>query len=344
MKYLLIFLFSIKCLALASTTHFNKKVGVLFWSATIEGQVAMKHGLENKFKELLKKDPTKKFELISYIAGDDEVGIENQIKQFNDLIDQKVDIIIVQPTNNAALVPALKRANQGGIPVISYDQYIISGNITSFISSDNYQAGYLNGEYIASYFNNHEHLLKIVLVEYPIVSSPVERVNGFLDALSEHKVKYKIVKTYNAIEPVAGARVAKQILNDFPLKGSLDVVFSVNDGGGYPVAKLLSEMNRSEIVIASIDGDPRSIEMVKKSEIVRINTAQFCSAIGEKTMEIAFDILDGKKVARKILVPTFPVTKETSNLYHGWKGAIPSSFEKPWKKKSFWNNNFKYIE
>jgi len=51
------------------------------------------------------------------VAGNDEEGIERQIKQMCDLIRQRVDIIIVQATDNAALVKPLMKANALGIPV-----------------------------------------------------------------------------------------------------------------------------------------------------------------------------------------------------------------------------------
>lgn len=348
MKWILASLFIFNIFAQVAPPNFKKKIGVLLWSNTIEGQVAMKLGLQKKFKEEIKKrkidKPKYTYEITEYIAGDGEAGIENQIKQFHQLIDEKVDLIIVQPTNNAALVQALKRANKVKIPVITFDQYILEGTITSFITSDNYQAGYLNGEYVASHFENVNKLLKIILVEYPIVSSTVERVNGFMDALNEHKIKFKIIKSYNAVEPASGLIAAKNILDDFPLRGSVDIIFAINDGGGLVIAKELIKHGRDDIIMATIDGDPQSVSLVKKNTILKIDSAQFCSVIGEKSMEIAFDVLDGKKVAKKVLVPTYPITIDTVKFYNGWQGEIPNGFEKPWKEKSFWNNNFKYIE
>jgi ribose transport system substrate-binding protein len=126
--------------------------------------------------------------LITRVAGDGYTGIENQIKQMNEIIKSGVDIIIVQPTDNAALAEPLRAANRAGIPVVAYDQYISGGTLAAYRTSDNYQAGYLDGEYIASKFPAGKEI-KVVLVEYPHVSSTVERVNGFLDALKDNGKK-----------------------------------------------------------------------------------------------------------------------------------------------------------
>ena len=313
------------------------KVGVLYWSMNIAGQVAMKDGLEQMAKELNVK-------LIPFVAGDGADGIEKQIKQFNKLIEMEVDAIIVQPTDNAALASPLLKANKKKIPVIAYDQYIFGGELKAFVTSNNYQAGFLDGEYVASKFPENKEL-NIILVEYPHVSSTVERVNGFLDALYEFKQKYKIVKTYEAVEPKQGKKAGKDILKDFPKKGSIDVIFTINDGGGLSVVEELRKAKRDEIFVATIDGDPKSVENIKNGGLIKIDSAQFCGPLGAEAMKITYNVLLGKKVANYILVPTFPVTKETLSIYPGWMGPIPKSFVKPWNPNSFkWNSELKVVE
>ncbi|NWF67095.1 MAG: substrate-binding domain-containing protein [Campylobacterales bacterium] len=317
-----------------TTLSFSKSsytIAVLYWSMNIEGQVAMKNGLEKEFAKI-NSEATKHgkptIELIRYIAGDGLNGIENQIKQFDEAISKKVDAIVIQPTDNAALSAGLKKANLAKIPVIAYDQYIVNGELASFITSNNYQAGFLNGEYVASKFRDKE--IKIVLVEYPHVSSTVERVDGFFDALDKSKVKYKILKRYQAVEPVSGKKAGIDILKDFPTKGSIDTVFSVNDGGGLAVVEELHKANRDEILVATIDGDPKSIENIKNSRLTQIDSAQFCGALGAEAIALAYKKLNGETIAKQVLIPVFPITKETMELYHGWLSEFPKPFKKPW--------------
>jgi len=317
------------------------RVGVLYWSMNIPGQVAMAKGLETEAKHINEQAgrhdrPT--IELITRVAGDGHSGVENQIRQMNELIDLQPQVIIAQPTDNAALAAPLRRANREGIPVVAYDQYISGGNLAAYVTSDNHQAGYLDGEYIASVFGDDKPL-RLVLVEYPLVSSTVERLNGFLDALRDQKQPYTILKTYEAVEPVAGRFVGKQILLDFPQKGSLDVIFTVNDGGGLSVVDTLAKAGRDEITVASIDGDPLSLENIRRDRLTRIDSAQFCGPLGAEAMRLAYTLALGKRVPRHVLIPTFPVTKETIERYPGWEGPIPTSFTKPWPSEHpVWRN------
>ena len=332
---LFIFCLALLCSeAMAENTVLKKpvRIGVLYWSMTIPGQVAMRQGLEaeaSRINQQASSSNLPKAELLIRVAGDGSDGIERQISQMYELIKLQPDAIIVQPTDNAALAEPLREANRLNIPVVAYDQYISGGNLAAFITSDNTQAGYLDGEYIANYFLDNQ-IIKLVLVEYPHVSSTVERLNGFLDALSDHHQPYVILKTYKAVQPKEGRQAGLDILNDFPETNSIDVVFTVNDGGGLSVVEELANAGRKEIIVASIDGDPISIGNIRKGRLTHIDTAQFCGPLGTEAMKTGYAIAIGLTVKKHILVPVFPVTKETLKLYPGWQGPVPKSFRKPW--------------
>ncbi len=323
------------------------RVGVLYWSSNIPGQVAMSKGLENEAVKI-NKQATRKgkptVRLIVKTAGDGSSGIENQIRQMKELIAEKVDAIVVQPTDNAALAEPLRLANKAGIKVVAYDQYISGGTLAAYRTSDNYQAGYLDGEYIASKFTKEKEL-RVVLVEYPHVSSTVERVNGFLDALKKAGQKYKVLKSYNAVEPIGGKKAGLAILKDFPERGSIDVIFTVNDGGGLAVVDELNRAGRNEIMIATIDGDPESVKNIRDGKLTVIDSAQFCGPLGAEALKAAYALLNGEKTPYHAVIPVFPITKETLNKYPGWMGPIPSTFNKPWKSSTpEWRSSMRIIK
>ncbi len=317
-------------------------IGVLYWSGSIPGQLAMRRGLEQEAQLINLKADRPAVKLTSMTAGDDQIGIERQIAQMEKLIEQKVDLIIVQPTDNAALSIPLKKANEAAIPVVAFDQYINGGTLVSYITSDNYQAGYLGGEYLSSLFPN-EKKLAIVLVEYPHVSSTIERVDGFLDALRDCNREYKICGHYQAVEPERGKLAGQQILKDFSQPGSVDVVFTVNDGGGLAVFRELAAAGRNEIAGITIDGDSDSVAIIRDGGIIKNDSAQFCGTIGVVALRTAYAYLNGETVPYHILVPAFPVNRETENVYKGWLAPIPGKFEKKWPSKDpVWEPQLKY--
>jgi ribose transport system substrate-binding protein len=323
------------------------RIGVLYWSMSIPGQVAMRQGLEDeaaRINDAARAGGRPEVRLEARVAGDGERGIENQIRQMHELIAAKVDAIIVQPTDNAALGEPLLAANRAAIPVVAYDQYVSRGELAAFRTSDNYQAGYLGGEYMAARFRDKAEM-RLVLVEYPHVSSTVERVNGFLDALTEQNRPYRLLKSYSAVEPVGGRKAAADILRDFPRPGDVDVIFTVNDGGGLEVVRGLAEAGRTEIQVATVDGDPASVENIKAGRLTVIDSAQFCGPLGAEAMRAAYAVLTGQRPPRHALVPVFPITAETLAMYPGWMGPIPDPFAKPWSSKSpQWQNALRAIK
>ncbi len=317
------------------------RVGVLYWSMNIPGQVAMRQGLEaeaGRINAEAGRGEGPGVELIARVAGDGPQGVERQIAQMQELIALAPDVLIVQPTDNAALTAPLRKANAAGIPVVAYDQYISGGELAAYITSDNRQAGYLDGEYLAHLFPD-DRPLRLVLLEYPLVSSTVERLDGFLDALRTQGQPYRVLASYQAVEPVGGAAAGKAILRDFPARGSIDAIFTVNDGGGLAMVEVLAEAGRDEIAVASIDGDPASVENIQRGRLTRIDSAQFCGPLGAEAMRAAYSVARGQTSARHALVPVFPVTRETLARYPGWLGPIPEPFDKPWPSVTpVWSN------
>ncbi len=331
------------CLS-ASAAASDFRVGVLLWSTNIPGQVAMRDGLVAEAKRInqeARSATSRGLVLEERVAGDGEAGIQNQIRQMKEMVDSQPDLIIVQPADNAALAGPLRAANQKGIPVVAYDQYIAGGVLAAYRTSDNHQAGYLDGEYIASKFPD-PYEIRLILVEYPHVSSTVERVNGFLEALSALQQRVRILKTYSAVQPDEGVRAVAGILKDFPATNSVDVVFTVNDGGGLAVVDGLARAGRTEIMVASVDGDPASVENIRAGRLTVVDSAQFCGPLGAEAMKAAYAVLVGSEFSKHALVAVFPITKETLKHYPGWGGPVPADFPKPWPSKSpIWRGELK---
>ena len=111
MKYLL--LISILFCSITEAKEF--KIAVLYWSMSIEGQVAMRKGLEEELQKInaeAKKKKGNTVKLIPYVAGDGEAGIKNQVAQFHEVVSKNdIDLIIIQPTDNAVLSEPLRRNN-----------------------------------------------------------------------------------------------------------------------------------------------------------------------------------------------------------------------------------------
>ena len=69
--------------------------------------------------------------LITVDAQDDPA---RQISSIEDLIQKKVKVILVNPTDSAAVASAVKEANAAGIPVITLDRAVDGGTVASHVA------------------------------------------------------------------------------------------------------------------------------------------------------------------------------------------------------------------
>ncbi|MCK1814259.1 sugar-binding protein [Streptomyces sp. XM4011] len=76
---------------------------------------------------------------------------ENQISQIENMISQRVDLLVIAAIDGTAMTNVLQQAADAGIPVISYDRLLMgSEHVEYYASFDNERVGRLQGEYIVN--------------------------------------------------------------------------------------------------------------------------------------------------------------------------------------------------
>jgi ribose transport system substrate-binding protein len=80
-----------------------------------------------------------------------------QAADIEDLIEQHVDVLLVTPYDSLSLAPAIKLANEAGIPVIIVDIGINDPEVRyeSLIITDNYTGGKIAGEWLVNYIKQN---------------------------------------------------------------------------------------------------------------------------------------------------------------------------------------------
>jgi len=70
-----------------------------------------------------------------------ETDYDRQIQIVDSLIARRVDGLAVAAAERKALVAPIERAMGAGIPVVVFDSGVDSSNYTSFVATNNYEAG-----------------------------------------------------------------------------------------------------------------------------------------------------------------------------------------------------------
>lgn len=86
---------------------------------------------------------------VKAVISDAQLNSAQQISSVENLIAQKVDVILLNAVDSKAIVPAVEAANEAGIPVICLDVMAEGGEVAAFIASNNVAAGEMGGEFIA---------------------------------------------------------------------------------------------------------------------------------------------------------------------------------------------------
>jgi ribose transport system substrate-binding protein len=202
------------------------------------------------------------------VVTDAHHDVSKQISDVEDMVQQKIDILLVNPTDSTGIQSAVESAHNAGVVVVAVDANA-AGPVDSFVGSKNFDAGQMSCEYLAKAIGGSGEVA--ILDGIPVVPI-LERVRG-CKAVLEKSPNIKIVDTQNGKqERDTALTVTENMIQAHPnLKG----VFSVNDGGSMGALAAIDASGK-DIKLTSVDGAPEAIEAMQKpgSKFIE-TTAQF---------------------------------------------------------------------
>jgi ribose transport system substrate-binding protein len=193
--------------------------------------------------------------------------VTKQISDIEDLIQKKIDILLINPTDSAGVEGVVKEAKKAGIVVVAVDAQA-AGPIDSFVGSKNYDAGQLAGEFLANHLHGKG---KVAILDGIPVVPILERVKGFRDAVAKFP-GISVVATQNGKqERSAALSVTENMIQSNP---DLAGIFSVNDGGAMGALSAI-EASKKDIALVSVDGLPEAVTAIEKGGPFKATAAQF---------------------------------------------------------------------
>ncbi len=207
-----------------------------------------------------------KFDLIT-TGIPNETDIEQQIRLVDAAIAQKVDAIVLAPSDSRALATPVKRALDAGIKVINIDNRLDPATMKAlgaqviFVGPNNYAGAFKVGERMAKLLNKAD---KVALIAgLPQAFNNVQRVQGFSDALKAAGITPVAIKPGDwEREP---ARLATlELLREHP---DLKAILCANDSMALGVIDALRELNRKNILVAGFDNILAIQPLLKSGEM-----------------------------------------------------------------------------
>lgn len=268
----------------------NLKIGVSLSTLNNPFFVAIKTGVMNAANK----------EHMQVKVADAQNDSAKQNNDVEDLIQQGVDILLINPVDSDAISSAILLANQSGIPVITIDRSATKGNVVTFIASNNIEGGKMAAQFIVSKLGKKAIVAELQGI--PGASATRERGQGF-HLIADKELN--VVASQSAdFDRAKGLTVAENILQ---AHDNIQAIFAQNDEmalGAYEAAKSAGK----NIIIVGFDGSQDGLKSVKNGQL-SATVAQQPELIGEKAIEVSKQIANKQSIPPQIPVALQLISK-----------------------------------
>lgn len=199
------------------------------------------------------------FPNMTLLAGHGEGDSLKQTAQIEDLLVKGIDVLIISPTDAAALAPVVQRAVDEGVQVIASDRNV-DATVSSYIGADNVLSGKVAGEHVVELLGGAG---KVAVLQGSLGASPtIDRQAGFTEALAGSTIEIVADQTAN-YDRAEGLQVMEDYLQRFGA-GEIDAVFAHNDEMALGAIQAIAEAGRAdEIAVIGIDGQESALDAIE---------------------------------------------------------------------------------
>ncbi|MFZ4755911.1 MAG: sugar ABC transporter substrate-binding protein [Miltoncostaeaceae bacterium] len=200
------------------------------------------------------------------ITTDANLSVQKQVSDFQQLLGQNVDAIILSALDPNSLTPLLKKAEAQGVKVYANDVPYKAGlpaipgfSSTSLTGTD--QAGYARAKYVAENYPGAKFALLGVGIPAPMLDYMVSSVK---DWGTKFGLKYVDRVDAPTDSPEAATKAASAILaKDKDVK----VIFAATDSEALGAAQAVKQSGRTDVIVIGNGGYKQGIEAVKKGAL-----------------------------------------------------------------------------
>ena len=227
-----------------------------------------------------------------------------QINDIEDLLQQDIDVLLVNPADTSAVVAAIESANKAGIPVITVDRTADGGEVVAHIASDNILGGEMAGQFIVDSLSDGGNIVELEGI--PGVLATRERGEGFhniVDAVDNITVAANQTADFDRTK---GLTVMENII-----QGTKDIVavFAHNDEMALGALEALEAHDMlDDVIVVGFDANDDARDAVKDGRMAA-TVAQQPDLISKYAIETAAKVIKGEEVEEFIPVELQLVTE-----------------------------------
>ncbi|MGK2351249.1 D-ribose ABC transporter substrate-binding protein [Cutibacterium sp. V947] len=239
-------------------------------------------------------------------ASDDAATQANQLAN---AVSTAAKVVIVNPTDSDAVAPSVKALNKARIPVITVDRSSSSGDVASFIASDNVAGGAEAAKELAKIMGDKGEIIH--LQGTPGASASRDRGKGFTEEIAKHPSIKVVAKQTANFDRSKALDVTTNLMQAHPKAAG---IFAENDEMAIGAISALGSKAGKGVKIVGFDGTADGIKAVKTGTL-GATIAQQPALLGKAAVDQAADILAGKTVSKTTPIKVVLVTKDNAKDY-----------------------------
>jgi len=262
--------------------------------------------LENPFFATLLKGSQDAAELfgMKLLVMDAKNKDAQQLTDIVNLINQRADVIIINPTNSESTTPGIEMANRENIPVVTVDRKSSSGKILCHIESDNIEGGRMAAKALAMHLKGEGKVIEIEGI--PGTSAAHERGFGFNEELKRYPGIEVVSREVANFDRKEAQDVMRHLLQS---NIQFDAVFAHNDNMILGALETVNEKkDPMPLVFIGFDAIREAVQEVKQGRLTA-TIAQKPDTMGRLSIEIVAGYFRGEKLPAVIPVELSLVTK-----------------------------------
>jgi len=266
-------------------------------------------------------------EIVSYVS-DYDMALE--LSMFDDLKQLDPDVILVHPSDSAAIAPAVQTARDEGYPVFAMDMAVTGADVDSYIHIDQVQLGEGCGRFVAENFSADNPAVILEIAGGLQQSGAQQRMEGFHNIIDE--VDY--AEIIQVVDTGWSSDVAFDGIQDaFERDDTINVLYTHSDfmmqgilEGLRAKGKLIPAGEEGHILLCSIDGDPTGLKGMRDGYI---------DAIAEHSpvLHVAISVnvmlaeLYGKDYVQDYTLPVIMITPDNVESMDRWANLPSGEFD-----------------
>ena len=264
------------------------------------------------FQESVKwaiREEAKKFDVEVVILDAGGYGnIAKQTAQIEDLVQRKVDAIMLWAVSFEGTAPAVDAAVAKGIPVVTFITPSKSDKVSTFVAVDDNVIGQTLAEHQGKAMGGKGNVVMISGGEGAAWSKM--RSDGYKKTMEEKYPNIKILgeKWTTALDPATSMKIMEDFLQTYP---NIDGVYCTITGMAFGASKAIDaagKRGKIALVGSSIQGKDE-INLLKQG-IVSVVTGEPAILSGRWALDYTLKVLAGESVPKYVAVPTPVYTRE----------------------------------